>query len=190
VKDPDEVTRLERGILENISAIPGVTSAGITTSVPTDGLRGSYQVYARDKTYPSVPPLRRLKFISPGLLTSMRNRLISGREFTWTDTLQRRPVAMLSENLARELWGDPRLATGKQITANPKDPWREVIGVVSDVREDGVQEKAPPMAYYPLLMNDFEGIPMVVQRSISYVVRSERAGSQSLRRTCSRPFGP
>jgi putative ABC transport system permease protein len=44
-----------------------------------------------------------------------------------------------------------------------------------------VQEKAPPEAYYPLLMNDFEGIPMVVQRSISYVVRSERAGSQSLR---------
>ena len=87
---------------------------------------------------------------------------------------------MLSENLARELWGDPRIAIGKQITANPKDPWREVIGVVNDEREDGVQEKAPPAAYYPLLMNDFEGNTVVVQPTASYIVRSQRAGSQGL----------
>jgi predicted lysophospholipase L1 biosynthesis ABC-type transport system permease subunit len=87
---------------------------------------------------------------------------------------------MLSENLARELWGDPRIAIGKQITANPKDPWREVIGVVNDEREDGVQEKAPAAAYYPLLMNDFEGDAVVVERTVSYIVRSQRAGSQTL----------
>jgi predicted permease len=180
VHDPDAVMRLEQGILQNIRAIPGVASAGITSFVPTDGLRSNYQVYARGKTYQSVPPLRRMKFISPGLLDSMRTRLIAGREFAWEDIYQRRPVALLSENLARELWGDPRLAVGKQITANPKDPWREVIGVVNDEREDGVQEKAPPFAYYPLLMNDFEGNPSVVLRSVSYVVRSKRAGSRSL----------
>ena len=76
----------------------------------------------------------------------MRNRLVAGREFTRTDTYQRHPIARLSENLARELWGDPRLAIGKQITANPKYPWREVIGVVGDEHEDGVQ-KAPAVAY-------------------------------------------
>jgi predicted permease len=180
VKDPDAVMRLEQGILENIRAIPGVTSAGITTVIPTVEAAGSDQVYAHNKTYRSVPPLRRLKFISPGLLASMCNRLIAGREFNWTDIYQRRPVAMVSENLARELWGDPRIAIGKQITANPKDPWREVIGVVNDEREDGVQEKAPAAAYYPLLMNDFEGKPFMVRRTISYIVRSKRAGSRSL----------
>jgi predicted permease len=180
VKDPEAVMRLEHGILDNIRAIPGVTSAGITTVIPTAEGAGSDQVYARDKTYRSVPPLRRLKFISPGLLASMQNRLIAGREFSWTDTYQRRPVAMLSENLARELWGEPRLAIGKQITANPKDPWREVIGVVKDELEDGVQEKAPAAAYYPLLMNDFEGKPFMVRRTISYIVRSKRMGSRSL----------
>jgi predicted lysophospholipase L1 biosynthesis ABC-type transport system permease subunit len=110
----------------------------------------------------------------------MRNRLIAGREFTWTDTYQRRPVAMLSDNLARELWGDPRLAIGKQINANPKDPWREVIGVVKDEREDGVQLEAPAVAYYPLLMNDFDGQKFGVVRTVSYIVRSKRAGSRSL----------
>jgi putative ABC transport system permease protein len=171
---------LEQGILENIRVIPGVTSAGITTLVPTIDSHGSGQVYARDKTYRSVPPLRRLKFVSPGLLVAMRNRLVAGRDFTWTDIYEHHPVAMLSENLARELWGDPRQAIGKEITANPKDPWREVIGVVRDEREDGAQQKAPAVAYYPLLMNSFEGNPSIARRTVSYVVRSHRAGSRSL----------
>ena len=180
VKDPEAVMRLEQGILEKIRALPEVTSAGITTVIPTEGSTGSDQVYARDKTYRSVPPLRRLKFISPGLLASMRNYLIAGRDFSWTDIYERRPVAMVSENLARELWDDPRLAIGKRITANPKDPWREVIGVVQDEREDGVQEKAPATAYYPLLMDNFQGKPFLVIRTISYIARSKRAGSRSL----------
>ncbi len=179
VKDPDAVMRLEQGVLEKISAIPGVTSAGITTSVPMDERTGSYQVYARDKKYQSVPPLRPFKLISPGLLASMRNRLIAGREFSWTEIYRRRPVAMLSENLARELWSDARLAIGKQITTNPKDAWREVVGVVNDERDNGVQEKAPEMVYYPLLMRDFEGIPIIVPRSVCYIVRSKRAGSRT-----------
>lgn len=180
VTDPAAVLRLEQGMLDNIHSIAGVTAAGITTVVPTEQYGGSLQVYARDKTYQSVPPLRRLKFVSPGLLAAMGNRLVAGREFSWAEIYQHRPVAMLSENLARELWGDPRLALGKQVHANPKDPWCEVIGVVKDEREDGVQQKAPAAAYYPLLMAEFDGHPSAVARTVSYVVRSKRAGSQSL----------
>jgi len=176
----DAVMQQEQGILENIRAIPGVTSAGITTAIPAGDGSGSDQVYARDRTYQSVPPLRRLKFVSPGLLAAMGNRLVAGREFTWTDVWQRRPVAMLSENLARELWGDPRRAIGRQITANPKDPWREVIGVVADERQDGAQQKAPAAAYYPPLMSHFEAQDTAVQRTVFFVVRSRRAGSQNL----------
>src|ERR1700681_3532070 len=110
----------------------------------------------------------------------MGNRLITGREFTWTDSYERRPVAMVSENLARELWQDPQLALGKQIREDLKGPWREVIGVVNDVRDNGVQEKAPTAAYFPLLMNDFEGDAVAVRRSVSYIVRSKLAQSQTL----------
>ncbi len=180
VKDPEAVMRLQQGILENIQVLPGVTSVGITTVVPTGESANSRQVYASDRTYKSVPPLRRLKFVSPGLLAAMGNRLVAGRDFTWTDTYQQRPVAMVSENLARELWNDPRLAIGKQINANPKDPWREVIGVVKDEREDGVQLEAPAVAYYPLLMNEFDGQKFGAVRTVTYIVRSPRAGSQSL----------
>ncbi len=147
VKEPVDVIRMEQAIAEKIRTIPGVTSVGLTTGIPTEPYRADL-VYARDKSYvQSTPPLRWLKFVSPGLLGAMGNRLIAGREFTWTDTNEHRPVAMVSENLARELWQDPQLAIGKQIRENLTGPWREVIGVVNDEREDGVQEKAPAIAY-------------------------------------------
>jgi len=179
-KDAIAVIRLEQGIVEKIRAIPGITSAGLTNVIPTER-DGHDLIYARDKSYErGVPPLRLFKFVSPGLLPAMGNRLITGREFTWTDSYERRPVAMVSENLARELWQDPQLALGKQIREDLKGPWREVIGVVNDVRDNGVQEKAPTAAYFPLLMNDFEGDAVAVRRSVSYIVRSKRAQSQTL----------
>src|SRR5260370_20692494 len=115
------VVQMQQAILDKVRAIPGVTSAGITSLIPTEP-GPSDLVYAQDKSYQSVPPLRRMKYMSPGLLQAMGNRLVAGREFTWTDTYQRRPVAMLSENLARELWQDPRRAIGKQIRENPTGP--------------------------------------------------------------------
>ena len=180
VRDATAVIRLEQAILERIRAIPGVASVGLTTVIPTE--RAAHDlIYARDKSYAQgVPPLRLFKFVSPGLFAAMGNRLIAGREFTWTDTYERRPVAMVSENLARELWQDPSRALGKQIREDLKGPWREIIGVVNDVRDSGVQEKAPAAAYFPLLMNEFEGDAVAVRRSISYIVRSKRAQSESL----------
>lgn len=180
VSDPVAAVRMEQAILDKIHSIPGVTSVGLTSVIPTEP-GASDVVYARDKTYSnSVPPLRRQIFISPGLLAAMGNRLIAGREFTWTDAFERRPVAMVSENLARELWQDPQLALGKEIRENLKGPWREVIGVVNDEHEDGVQEKAPAIAYYPLLMGDFENGAVAARRSGYYLVRSRRAESQTL----------
>jgi len=180
VQDPVAVAQLEQSILEKIREIPGVASAGMTVFIPTDSGGSLYQVYARGKTYDKVPPLRRQKFISPGLLAAMGNRLIAGREFTWADVYGGRPVAMVSENLARELWGDPRLAIGKEITPNQKDPWRQVIGVVADERSEGIEQLAPPSAYYPLLMYNFDHNPVVVLRTVAYVIRSGRARSQGL----------
>jgi len=186
LQDPLAVAQLEQSILEKIREIPGVASAGISAFIPTDPGGSPYQVYARDQRYDQVPPLRQQKFISPGLLAAMGNRLIAGREFTWADVFERRPTAMVSENLARELWGDPRLALGKEIRPNQNDPWRQVIGVIADERSDGVQQQAPASAYYPLLLYNFNDVPVDVVRSVAYIIRSDRAGSQSLLREVQR----
>ena len=55
-----------------------------------------------------------------------------------------------------------------------------MIGVIGDEHADGLQEKAPPIAYYPILMNNFDAAPVATRRTVAYVIRSTRAGSQSL----------
>ena len=87
---------------------------------------------------------------------------------------------MVSESLARELWGQPSTALGKRIHPYPQSAWREVVGVLSDMRDDGLNQKAPTIAYWPLLMLDFTPTQEnrnFVQRSVSYVIRSTRTGS-------------
>jgi hypothetical protein len=71
----------------------------------------------------------------------MGNRVIAGREFTWEERLLHAPVAMVSENLARELWKDPSAAIGKRIRESMTTPWRRVVGVVSDERDEGVTSR-------------------------------------------------
>jgi predicted lysophospholipase L1 biosynthesis ABC-type transport system permease subunit len=88
-------------------------------------------------------------------------------------------VVMVSENLARELWGSPSAAIGKQLTEFPKMPWHEVIGVVQDVRENGVQAKAPEIVYWPTITENLFGPgPAQAMRTVTFVIRSERAGTQ------------
>ena len=106
----------------------------------------------------------------------MGNTLVAGRDFTWADVYDKRPVAMVSENLARELWGQPSAAIGKQIRENPTHPWREVVAVVGDERDEGMDKKAPAIAFWPMQMIDFGADDPCVRRSATYVVRSSRGG--------------
>ena len=86
----------------------------------------------------------------------MGTRVIAGRDFTWTDLYEKRRVAIVSENLAREWWGDPRAALGKRIRERgAADPWREIVGVVENVYDDGVHVKPPEFAYWPALMDRY-----------------------------------
>src|SRR3954465_1028237 len=179
VKDPQAVVRMEQNIRDRIAEIPGVTSVAFTTVVPMDSGGWHDPVFAEDHIYAEgqIPPLRLYKFVSPGLLATMGNRLIAGRDLTWTDTYEKRPVALVSENLAREMWQTPQSAIGKRIRDNLKTPWREVIGVVSDERTDGVNRKAPTTVLWPVLMDQFSGDEVSVRRSIAYAIRSPRTGS-------------
>jgi predicted permease len=120
------------------------------------------------------------KFVSPGLLATMGNSLVAGRDFTWEDLYEQHRVAMLSENLARELWGTPQAALGKHVRHVSNSPWLEVIGIVGDERADGVDQPAPETVYWPLLMDHFGPEPLYATHDVSYVVRTPRAGSSAL----------
>jgi predicted permease len=179
VKEPEAVVRMHQAIMEKIATIPGVSSVGLTSIIPMTNSGWHDPIFAEDKVYGpgQLPAIRAFKFLSPGLLKTMGNTLAAGREFTWEDAYGLRPVAMVSENLARELWKEPSAAIGKRIRETNVSTWREVIGVVSDERDEGVDKKAPTIAFFPMLMNHFEGDEFQVRRTMSYVIRSPRAGS-------------
>ena len=59
--------------------------------------------------------MRRFKFVTPGYFSTADSRLVAGRDLTWSEVYNRTPVVLVSENLARELWGDPRAAIGKRV---------------------------------------------------------------------------
>jgi len=182
VRDPDQVVRVEQSMLEKMAAIPGVTSVGIASSVPLDNQNWEDPVFAQDRSYAAgqMPPLRHFKFASPGFFHAMGIPLITGRDFTWDDDYQKLRVAIVSENLARELWGSPQNALGKRIRVSTADDWREIVGVTGDVHYQGASHDAPTIAWWPLRMEHFETGEFRVSRWVTFAVRSQRAGSRSL----------
>jgi len=179
ITEPERVTRTQNAILDKLAATQGVKSAGFASDMPMEGFDSDWdEIFAKDKFYSGdlIAPLRLYKNISPGFLQTAGTRLVAGREMTWSEVYALRPVVMVSENLAREMWGTPSAAIGKYLREYSNMPWHEVIGVIQDVREKGLQEKAPEIVYWPpLVQNRFA--PAV--RTTTFVIRSERAATES-----------
>jgi predicted permease len=179
VQDPVRVVRMHNDIIQKIETVPGVRSVAAMNSVTMDGFTDNDPVYAEDHVYSesALPVIRRYKFVTPNSFKTMGNPLIAGRDFTWTDVYEKRPVVVMSEALARELWHDPTGAIGKRVRENPKAKWREVIGVVGNDRDDGVDKKPTTTLYWPIIVADFWGMPFRVERTLAFVIRSDRTGS-------------
>lgn len=98
---------------------------------------------------------------------------------TWQEELEKRPVAMVSENLARKYWGSSAAAIGKLVRVGANDPWHEVIGVAGDVYDNGVNQDQPTSVYWGLFQNNWVTQKELVRRYVHYVIRTPRAGSAS-----------
>jgi putative ABC transport system permease protein len=179
--DAERVVRIYNEIVEKISSVPEVKAAAMVSSAPLEGFNSTDPVAAEDKTYNpgQIPPLRRFKFVSPNYFHTVGTPLIAGRDFTWTDIYDDRRVTVVSENMAREMWGGSQEALGKRIRVGNVDHWREIVGVVGDVYDNGVHEPAPGIVYWPILMSQFWGQPRFVSRGLTYVVRSDRTNTEA-----------
>jgi predicted permease len=182
VAKPQQVVQIQNAIADRLAAISGVTSVGFASSAPMEQIEfGWNNVFIEGKTMGEVAPLRRFKFVSPGYFQTTGTKLIAGRELTWTELYGLRPVVIISEDLARESWGSPSAALGKRLRQYPDMPWHEVIGVVENVRENGVQDKAPAIVYWPSMMDGIYGPHTFdAERTVTFVLRADRAGTEGL----------
>jgi predicted permease len=177
----ERVVRTEQAIAAKLAAIPGVSSVAITTDVPLGGNNSFDPVYASDRTYKAgeLAPVRRFKFISPGFFSTFGAKLVTGRDLTWAETFEKRPIAIVSENFAREYWGSAQNALGKKIRVGFNDPWHEIIGVAGNLYDDGVSQDPSSAVYWPLFQDNFEIDKEMVRRYVGFAIRTPRAGTSA-----------
>jgi predicted permease len=182
VPEPERVTRLQNAVADKLATIQGVKSVAFGSDMPLEGYEAGWdEIMAEGQNYPEneIPPMRLYKYVAPGFLATAGTRLIAGRDVTWSEIYELRPVILVSDGLAREMWGSAQAALGKRAREFGSSPWAEVIGVVEDVRENGVQAPPPETVYWPtFLPAQYGGTGLDVTRNTTFVIRSERAGNQ------------
>jgi putative ABC transport system permease protein len=143
----------DRRMLEQLRAIPGVKSAGTTTSLPMSGSNqsGSFNIEGQPQVPGQDPPHGSRWLASEDYFETMGIRLVRGRLFNSHDTNDAQQVAIVDETLARKYWGteDP---VGKRITfegPDDKPRWREVVGLVAHVRNEGLEGESRGQYYAP-----------------------------------------
>jgi predicted permease len=179
IEEPQQVVRAHEQITERLERVPGVVSVGLSSSVTMDGNSGGTPIFIEDfpNTGRQLPPIRRHKRVAPGYFDTMGNPVLAGRAMTWTDIHQASPVVIISENVALEYWKNPADAIGRRLRQSQENPWREIIGVVGNERDNGLDQPAPAIVYWPMLIKDWWDEPINVSRTMGYVVRSDRVGS-------------
>ena len=155
---PGARTAMATRVLESISALPGVEAAGGATGLaPITAQRGTtFDVEGR----PDAPiDQRRAYFIaaSPGYFETLGTKLTSGREFAPGDSDGAPLVVVVSTTLARRFFSDGDAIGRRLRLVNPEysDAWRTIVGVVADVRYQGLDDVEPPVVYTPFAQTPF-----------------------------------
>jgi putative ABC transport system permease protein len=173
VAEDDQVARAHQNIAERVAQVPGVDAIGLASSITMDGEDNTNPLFVEDvpTAEGTLPPLRRFKSVGPGYFETMGNPLIAGRAITWAEIYDRRAVAVVSRTIAHELWSEPSRALGKRVRSGPNSEWHEIVGVVGDERDDGLNHPATAIVYWPMLSASYRS------RTMAYAVRSGRVGA-------------
>ncbi|HJR60127.1 MAG TPA: FtsX-like permease family protein, partial [Vicinamibacterales bacterium] len=173
ISDPQQMARAHEQIAERLRQVPGVMSVGVSSSITMDEEDNMNPLWVEHVNVPEgqLPPLRRYKSLAPGYFETMGNPVVAGRAITWTDIYGSRRVVVVTANLAREYWQDPSGALGKRVRGSPGSEWYEIVGVVGDERDDGLNQPVTPIVYWPMADESY------LQYTMAYAVRSSRVGS-------------
>ena len=171
-RNGEQFARTHEQIARRLEQVPGVVSVGLSSSITMDGEDNSNPLFVEHVQVPEgrLPPLRRFKSVAPGYFETMGNPIVAGRAITWDDIYRVRPVVLISEPLAREYWRSPANALGKRVRGFGPT-WYEVVGVVGQERDDGLNQPATPIVYWPMVNEIYS------RDIISYAVRSTRVNS-------------
>jgi predicted permease len=138
-------------LLARVRALPGIESAGLITNLPLSGNGNSWPVaiVGRPEVPMSEQPQVQGNVITPGYLRSLRIPIVRGRDFTDADRGNGPAVVLVSESMARWLWPGEDPIGQRLTTAFFPEAVREVVGIVKDVKENGLTEGGTASMYFP-----------------------------------------
>jgi putative ABC transport system permease protein len=143
-------------VVERLSALPGVRSVGVASTLPLSGSAQATGHIIKDLPLQSGAPAPVLwyGYASEGYFKTLGIPLLAGRTLTRADQEHRTGVVVINQAAARHFWpqGD---ALGKRLRRGTddsgSDPWYTVVGIVGDVRNRDIVTAPDEMVYYPLL---------------------------------------
>jgi putative ABC transport system permease protein len=141
--------RFYADFLERLRAVPGVSAAAGMAFLPMGReLRPvrDYFIQGRPEGQPGERPKAEYQAVTPGYFQTLQIPMRDGRDFDRTDTIERPPVVIVNETLARAAFpGESPL--GQRIRRGPTAPWMEIVGVAADTRWNDPSQPAPPVIY-------------------------------------------
>jgi predicted permease len=175
---PEQFINFFEQILQRVRVLPGVEAAGVIDDIPLDQ-NGSHQPIAiegQPEVAMADQPEVDVRLISTGYLHAMHIPILRGRDFSDQDVNGRPESILISESMAKRFWPDQD-PIGKRVklTFSP-DQFREVVGVVGDVKLDGLDQSRPsPTLYVPLDQVSASGPNGWNSFPLTLVVRSSTA---------------
>ncbi|MGD8360340.1 MAG: ABC transporter permease [Gemmatimonadota bacterium] len=150
-------------LVANVMTVPGVEAVGLSDCLPlgrnrTWGIRAQGVVYDEGQN-PSVFP----RIIDHRYLQAMEIPLLAGRYFTADDTDETRPVLVVNETAAREVFPEREALGGIILMAGQE--W-EVVGIVGDVRHQALEQASGGEMYIPMTQSGWPTLEMVVRSSL------------------------
>jgi putative ABC transport system permease protein len=156
---PPQYSEAAKKLTDRLQREPGVISVAMASNYPLQPelIQGgpganAFQVEGRPATPGSVPPLASAEAISPAYFRTLGIPLRQGREFQDTDDAKNPPVAMINREMQLRVWPneDP---VGKRVSFDNGKSWLQIIGVVGDVREFGLDHAPVAEIFVPMAQN-------------------------------------
>jgi putative ABC transport system permease protein len=145
--------RFGETILRNLEGLPGLVSSSITTSLPLQGPPlYVYSVEGGPVHTAATAPTMQYFAVSPGYFETLRIPILAGRGFRVSDNATAPKVVIVNESFVRTHFPDGR-AVGRRMEIGLENPpdWREIVGVVKDVKSDGLDKGVRAQVYAPYL---------------------------------------
>ncbi len=152
----DEAARFFQQVAEEVATLPGIASVGLSGHVPIGGGNnngGSFYIESRPRDEGDLPPVAMYKPIGADYLDALRQPLRAGRALRRSDWETGTPVLLVNETFSRQHFDGN--AIGERIKWDESVQFAEIVGVVGNVREFGLQEEAGPVAYLPMVVGDW-----------------------------------